>query len=272
MEPQPEQNPGDQANKADRNLRSICYDKNFLTNVIFRIDFAGQLPDVDKALPKELRNLILESFPVPEQKVRQVREISILRTDVKARNMPGSLEWNFHTEDRQRTACVAPECFWIRFKKYDSYDNFRAEAVRIISGIFGAFPDVMIRRTGLRYINDVQLPEGDPVDWRGLINEELIRPYVFREFAKANIVRAMNTMELKTEGHSLRFIYGIFNRNYPSEVKEKGFILDFDAFKDGACSQGEVMPVFDMLQACVQSSFERSIAGGLREIMGVRPQ
>ena len=46
-------------------IDEICYKKNFLTEVIVRIDFVSRMDDICNNLPKSLSKEILKHFPIP---------------------------------------------------------------------------------------------------------------------------------------------------------------------------------------------------------------
>ena len=46
--------------------KNICYEKDFLKEVIVRVDFDSKIPSLRTALPAALRHVALEHFPLDE--------------------------------------------------------------------------------------------------------------------------------------------------------------------------------------------------------------
>ena len=44
------------------------YNKNFLTDVFLRYDYSASQPDLQDTINKEFRTIVLEKFPIMEEK------------------------------------------------------------------------------------------------------------------------------------------------------------------------------------------------------------
>jgi uncharacterized protein (TIGR04255 family) len=62
-------------------------------------------------------------------------------------------------------------------------------------------------------------------------------------------------------------LFGIHNAHHPAPVRERSFILDFDAFQAGVFERGEVVGIASKLHQAVQTAFEGSIRQRLRDVL-----
>jgi hypothetical protein len=61
----------------------ICYKRNYLTQVIVRVDFLNSPPGFDKQLPQELITAVSKPFPIPEPKTTIAKEFQISPSGIK---------------------------------------------------------------------------------------------------------------------------------------------------------------------------------------------
>jgi uncharacterized protein (TIGR04255 family) len=57
------------------------------------------------------------------------------------------------------------------------------------------------------------------------------------------------------------------NPDYPAPLKQKTFVLDFDAYILNAQSQSDLMANLELMHERILAFFEKSITGKLREII-----
>jgi len=247
-----------------KNLADICYKRNFLTSVIFRIDFVTPVEAIAAGLPAALEGNILKLFPIPEPKKQKQQEIQIGHPGPAVAREIEKIEWNFHSADRTRTIAITPECFWMSCSSYKSYAAFRDNLAQATGFLFQAYPDIKIKRTGLRYINDVRDVAETPIQWKGIIDDTLLCTLSF-SLDGGEFARVFHNVEFAFERHNLRFLFGIHNQHYPAPVRERSFILDYDAYRQGFNEPSDLLGLVDTLHSCIQGAFEKSITKGLRE-------
>ena len=63
-------------------LDSICYKRNFLTEVITRIDLVSPLPNLEKELPKDISKVALVSFPIDEPKPAFTQDLIVSEKNI----------------------------------------------------------------------------------------------------------------------------------------------------------------------------------------------
>jgi uncharacterized protein (TIGR04255 family) len=243
----------------------VKYRRNFLTDVIARVDLVSPINGLADVIPKELSTYALKSFPIDEPKRLFHQEVAF-GPDRLATRRTEATEWNFHGKNREKRLAITREHFFITYKEYETYEPLRESFVGISDQFFKTFEEAQPSRIGLRYINTVKLINGDPLDWTGLINDDLLGMFSFK-VPYTNPSRIFHNTEYKYEEFNLRFQFGIHNPDYPAAIRQKVFILDFDAYFNGFFDHNQVADMLDGFHGAVQVLFERSITDDLRAIM-----
>lgn len=244
------------------------YHAPFLKEVIVRLDYSYPLTKLSKVLPAQIRDIVTPSFPISEPKEFIGKELEISKHATKEKIVEGT-DWFFHSMDRQKTLILARDNVNISYKKYDSFDVLKQEFLSIVKELFINYDDLQGKRLGLRYINEIILTENKVLEWKDYLNGSLLNNLSFPE-DPSKICRAFNNLELNEEDFIVRFQYGMFNPDYPAPIRKKSFILDYDAYYQGALNLEDITPKLDKFKVTIKSIFERSISDGLRKLMGVK--
>jgi len=117
----------------------------------------------------------------------------------------------------------------VDYLKYESFNKLKGDLFQYSIQWRNFFPISEIERLGLRYVNNINLDEINPLNWKKYINSNLTSSLKFVKDRNL-ISRAFHNLELKYEDMNIRFQYGLHNPDYPSIIKEKEFILDYDAY------------------------------------------
>ena len=139
-----------------------------------------------------------------------------------------------------------------------------------IEMIYNAFNNIyrpnIIKKIGLRFTNEIKLT-GNPLDWDGIINNNLwCFINALPEFP-TSLTRAMSQMHLTIEDHSMVFQFGIHNSEYPNIITQKEFILDYDCVSR---EENEPEGVINKLKAFyedIKKAFKQSRGEKLVRIM-----
>lgn len=247
------------------------YKKNFITNVIFKVNFPKILNLSEQKPPTKLQKIINEGFPglevnrIPHIDTRIMKDSTL---DIKGTT---KILWIFSNRGKTKKIEINQESLAIEYAKYENFTEF----FQTIKFIFKKFIDLynikIINRLGLRYINQIKLETGNPLDWNNLINQSLF--FVSKKFVKANyrnyISRSMHLLEINEEEYKLRFQFGMHNSEYPSPINRKEFILDYDCMSKEEMEIREVPNKVKMFNTIIYEWFESSIMNDLREEMGV---
>lgn len=244
-------------------LDNICYRKNYLSKVIARVDFLNPLGKVSDELPRALKKKISLNFPIFEPRKAETHELNIGPGELSdCRNTYN--EWLFKGSNGEKDLCLSKHYYWVEFRQYTKYEMLRKESLEILKALFKQFPELQIKRLGLRYINNIEI-DGNPLDWNGFINPVLLSSIDF--YDKNELTRAFQVQDYRFDDINLKFQFGIINPDYPAKIRRKHFVLDFDASQNDLFDRTDIVKSFDKFHGKIQEFFERSIGENLRGIL-----
>lgn len=252
-------------------ITDMQYETNPLTDVIFRIDFDKPIIG-SKKLSDDFYNLIKSVFP----KRATVQGI-VLHAEMVAQKEGNKLSqsqervvnYRFWDENQKKILMLEPKTDAnLVFKIYKNSQELKDVINLVADAIIKVYGDITIKRTGLRYINDINIPEGNPLDWIPFINPSLISSLNFRAESD-RLSRSMGIMELIRDNHKVLFQFGMYNPEYPNPISKKTFVLDYDCYTEDVLNVSDIRETIEMLQKDEENLFERSIEEGLRKKMVV---
>lgn len=247
------------------NYDLIKYPKNFLTAVIFRLDFSTIL-SLSSSLPEKFQEKIRTQFPITE-----LKNIIKLNNKIEHPKEVGNYQnifnnYIFFTKDKTQQIEIAPTHLAIIFSKYSAFETFN----ETINDTFKIFNDLYspldLTRIGIRYINEIKLPHGHPLEWEDYINKNLILNLSAFEDIKENLNRNMAQMTFNFNDYFLIFNYGIFNQEFPGKISRKEFILDYDCYTNFIRIE-DINNNLKIYHKQIQLLFESSIKDELRTSM-----
>lgn len=241
------------------------YKSHFLDQVIIRMDFPAPLNGLAKSLPHNIKTTAISLFPMPEPRKFIAKELQISKQSTKEEVKEGT-EWTFHSNDRGKTLTITYDNLNIAYKKFESFSVLKNDFINILETIFVEYPGLQSSRLGLRYINEIKLPENNVFDWHEYLDDNLLTMIKVPKETN-NIARAFNDLVLNYEGIILRFRYGMFNPDFPALIRKKIFILDYDAYYQGPQDLEEIKRSVDTFHEKIEAFFESSIKDKLRELM-----
>jgi uncharacterized protein (TIGR04255 family) len=80
-----------------------------------------------------------------------------------------------------------------------------------------------------------------------------------------SLARLFHVSVINFEESSLKFQFGLFNPDFPAPIKQKSFILDYDAAYFGLLDNSDVSASLDLFHNKIEEYFEKSITDGLRK-------
>lgn len=247
--------------------QNVCYKKNFLREVIARIDFLNPLYDLDSALPKGLSDAALRIFPITEPREAVEKEISLTPEGI-ASSEQRIKQWEFHGKDRNKKVTIGRQVFLVSYKHYQTYELLRSEFMTVFERLLDEFEgQVQPSRIGLRYVNAIETAEdaSNPLDWAAYINPKLLCAFDFpAENDRKSVSRLITNFEVAFNDFSLRTILGMPNPDYPAPIRRKLFVLDFDAYTQTYVEPRGIGSLLDNFHESIQKYFELSITEGLR--------
>jgi len=243
------------------------YKRNYLTQVIARVDFLSPLNSLKDVLPAAVGTLSKDLFPIPEPKQIIGREFMVSSEIKQVQEKEiATKEWHFFGKEREKRLVITPESMFVEFKVYGSFAELLSHFSRISDGLFDSFGDLQIKRLGLRYINNLQVPGQNLFSWNTYLNKNLLC-ILNIPADRAKIARAFHNLELNMGDFIVRFQYGMHNPDYPAPIRTKNFILDYDAYTTGLLTKEEIRQSLPVFHDQIEQLFENSITDRLREIM-----
>ncbi len=237
----------------------MYYKKNFLANVILRLDFAN-ISELSANPTREIKfsNDIQDQYPFLDfrkLKTQSQNEISV---------------WEYKNEkDGKRYITLMSNALVFEYKhfQYEHFDSFYAN-VQVVLQIFQK--NYLIReftRLGLRYINEIEIPLPDPFHWEGYLSSELSQALKAGIIENMRVARSMHQLHFIKDDVITIFNYGLYNKSYPNPILTPAIILDYDCFIPKALPEEDILSSAQKLNKIAEKLFENSIGNSLREKM-----
>lgn len=245
------------------------YRADFLKNVTVRMDFNKNLYQISSELPSGFREKAQEFFPRMQRKAALAEQIEMKCGSEPVRRHIKENHWFFQGDGGERNLCVAPNFLWLDYKSYPGFEDLRKTFLGIAEALFDAFPDVpdlAVNRLGLRYFNNIEMPESNLTDWSEYLSPNLLPIFSVADDTKA-ISRAFHNLEMNYGDMNLTFLYGMYNFDYPAPIRQKAFTLDFDGYVAKPLTRETLPASLDALHGRIARYFESSITDKLRNLM-----
>lgn len=243
------------------------YEKTYLTNVIFRVDFPKIMEmDQTKKVP-QLQERFKDIFPNFKEIPGGVIEYQLGLEDFAIKKEK-RVAWEFSDKEGLKKVVITPETAILEYKKYSTFDDFLVDIKLVFDKLIELYQIKSCKRIGLRYINQITIPSGNPLDWNGYIHPSLSSVVKGFTESRDSVLRSMHLLEVQEKSNNLTFQFGLFNSEYPNPIARKEFALDLD------CSSREEIPATQIYKSAseynevVSKWFERSITDELRRTMG----
>jgi len=247
----------------------VNYTNNYLDQVIFRIDFTREIDHSQKSISsfytgikdifphkEDIKNIILEASFSQEKDGRKISQTE--------RNV---VNYRFTDESKNIIIGLDPTTLFIEVNLYTNFDDLISKINLVLDNLKKCYDNLIIKRTGLRYINKIVLNEDNPLDWANLINGNLISMLNFPA-DKSELSRAMGLIELNKDGYYVRFQFGLPNSEFPNPISRREFVLDYDCYNDDEIETSDVIDNLLVFHEDILSLYENAISEGLRTIMG----
>jgi uncharacterized protein (TIGR04255 family) len=246
-------------------FNGICYPRNFLTEVIARVDLVNPIEELKQILSEPVNQAALGTFPLREPRKAVAAELQFGPKDVKSSRSEFT-QWIFHGRRREKRLVIGHSSIYVSYKQYETYEQLRGEFLNQAVKFFDSYPEAEPSRLGLRYINHIDFSNGDPINWSGLVNPKMLSIFEVVE-GKPKISRALHNLELAEDDFQLRFQFGMNNPDYPAPIKRKVFVLDLDAYRRGYFQPAELSGLLDRFHHRIQELFEMSITDRVRGVL-----
>lgn len=243
------------------------YKKNFLTNVIFKVDFPKVLELTDKKSPIEFQKKISDSFPILNEVKGGQFEYEIKSTNQFSLKSEDKISWEFMSKDKTKKVFVDSDYVYLECLRYEHFEDFFKDIKLVFETFLELYPIKIAKRIGLRYINQIKLDTGDPLDWSDFIDNNLFSVTANFLKNKDSLLKSMQLLEVKEDEFILKFQFGFFNSEYPNPIARKEFVLDYDCISNEETEINDIYTISKKFNEIIEKWFETSILDGLRDIM-----
>jgi uncharacterized protein (TIGR04255 family) len=248
----------------------VPYKTNFLKQVILRLDFAT-LAALQSDKQPEFSTELKKQLPVVRgQQMSQIILSAGGNAGASWAQQNKGWQWTHSDINDNQVVTLTPDFFALEHKGNNTYVNFatfRAQLVAIYDKFKAAFGVTEYTRIGLRYINEISIPEGDAWDWTGLVSQDLVTAVRPAFAGPLRITRSMHQISGIKDDILCLVNYGLNNPDYPNPIARREFVLDLDSYIDGGIAEADTLKKIDSLYAVCKQMFEASIADGLRQRM-----
>lgn len=246
----------------------MSYNKTFLENVIARIDFASPVEALNAKVPKKFDVPALATFPIkaPRKEIR-VSEALLSKGGLQTTSQKVYALWEYNDIKNENKLELAQTHMDILFKTFRDYKDLKDVFTRLTEVLTVEVKDIVIKRLGLRFINNVALNDKDsPIIWDKYLSKNLLS---FLNIPKKTdeLIRGFHILTIRRDDFALEFRYGLFNPDFPAPIKKREFILDYDAFYNGLLEPKDIPRYLDSFYSAIYDLFEKCITNELRKIM-----
>ena len=110
----------------------------------------------------------------------------------------------FDGRDQEKTLSIAPSFFFVQRSRYSTYEDLKTEFFDVLCAFLDSYPEAIISRFGLRFINEIVLEDGPPTDWQGYLDKRLLSVLDFFP-NRDELCRAFNIVELRFGDLQLKY-------------------------------------------------------------------
>ncbi len=248
----------------------MAYGRNYLSEVIVRVDFVSPPPNTENDLPSPLLNLIAEQHPIrvdpvviPNVRINTAPDGTTTIEPAAAKQM------DFQSRDRRRSLRWTPGFLCLMYGRdgYTSFDGLLGCFMPIVDKVVEIYGDsVAFSRLGLRYVDTIdRLGEGDPLEWSEWVKPEYLQFLsIVQGDERALISRAIQRLELNYGDIMVRAKWGIDNPDYPAAVRRRQFLFDTDVFERALIEAGTIRERLLVFKDIALRRFEALITDAFR--------
>ena len=234
---------------------------NFLTKVIFRIDFEER-----RRIPitsiENLEEKIKDDLPKYNKGQSEIIEVIMGTNEQRTIRKPMNI-YDFKNEEETEWVHIGEDAIWIEISKYLSFEHFK----RLIKTVIDELNlEGNGKRFGLRYINQITLNEGNPFNWENWINPNLFKSLEFVS-EKKTLARYMGVIAYNYDDFLMKFQYGMYNSEFPNPISKREFVLDYDCYTKEPHDFNETFTLLDHMHELVKEKFNYSVGSEIKKII-----
>ena len=257
--------------------KGIRYKNNYLTEVIFRINFSNilKLSGSNKDAAEEFRKAIFDEFPNVQFRFNNNVNVTIDVKSGKSQSLmeEGDLTWIFSNETNKKEVELNAKFLILHYKKeaYLGFKEFLEDVTKILESLRYYMP-YKLNFMGLRYINQINEDFITEDNISEYINPSLTDNVIFELDECEKFSQIVTRLDLIKDYYNLTFQYGFFNPRFPDPTFKKDFILDYDCKitdMELVKTENDVLSEIKKMNKFIYEKFEYSTTDKLRELMEV---
>lgn len=257
--------------------KGIRYKNNYLTEVIFRINFSNilKLSGSNKDAAEEFRKAIFDEFPNVQFRFNNNVNVTIDVKSGKSQSLmeEGDLTWIFSNETNKKEVELNAKFLILHYKKeaYLGFKEFLEDVTKILESLRYYMP-YKLNFMGLRYINQINEDFITEDNISEYINPSLTDNVIFELDEGEKFSQIVTRLDLIKDYYNLTFQYGFFNPRFPDPTFKKDFILDYDCKitdMELVKTENDVLSEIKKMNKFIYEKFEYSTTDKLRELMEV---
>ena len=244
-------------------MERIVYEKNFLKNVIFRVDFLLDEKEFENLMNKATLDEIKRRFEIlePLQTIKNTNFMVDVNTNTINANQNESKKYIFRKKQGNAALIIDSQSIVIDYTKYLNAEML-LEDIKLLNFIFAK---ISISRIGLRYINYIEPTGFGEIDWDKYIHNS-IRESQKIDFG-GSLLQSINVTDITYDDYIIKFQSGIHNQNFPADRVKDAYVLDFDAFSNEIKPTEDIEKMIEKWNIQIGKLFEKFITPDFREIL-----
>lgn len=244
-------------------MDKILYKRNFLKNVIFRLDFIVDEKIFEQMMQKRNIDLLKTRFEIlePLQTVKNTNFMINVDNNTMEQQDKESKKYILKKKNQSATLIIEQNALVIDYSSYENAEVLK-EDIKILNTIIS---NVSISRVGLRYINYLECSKFGDINWNLYITDNLLNHQTIEY--NGTLLQSITVTDIKYDNFIIRFQHGIHNQNQPSDRVKDAFVLDFDAYTNNFGSTQNLEDTIEKWNEQIDYLFEKSITSEFRNIL-----
>ena len=253
---------------------NTCYEKTFLKQIIFRIDFSEPISN-DKLLGDDVCEVTKPYFP--HIGIDRVRFYNIASCDFDEKtgkiknsvNRVKGIERTFFNSTKRNKVVFFNNSIVFTYNKYEGFERMYHSITEVFSR-FLSINKFHVAKISLRYINLYNLSDDIKVTKSMFSNKlsKVMVPSLVDTYIDLKPVRSMLMTEYVYDDIKIKYRAGEYNDNYPSPIAKDNFAIDIDCFTSTGIDSIEDFCMFlNTSHSIILDLFEGSISDKMREVM-----
>ncbi|MEP7037612.1 MAG: TIGR04255 family protein [Acidobacteriota bacterium] len=240
------------------------YEEPSVIEALIEVYFSQTMNDF--SVWSDFNNRIKKKYPTVEESIIPKAEIQVNQSGESHQRISPEKLYRFYQKDKSKLVQANKDFISVhQLKPYSGYENFRAEAEKIINDYVSVTEPKMVNRIGMRYINQVMIPE---------TNVELSRYFKFMPQIPEEVTDGINDVLLQIQfvprnsNHQIMTSLRSGNSSLENQVV---FFLDiYDIIQlNNEIEIADILKSLDEAHNNIERVFEGFITDEARKLFGV---